>query len=57
VTDENDYLETIVEELRANEGLKFRRLLSRLREDPHPDAALLVEKLKTHPELRDLVPH
>jgi hypothetical protein len=40
--DENGIcLEEIIEDLRANEGLMFRRLLIRLQWEDHPDAKIL----------------
>ena len=50
-------LEEVIEDLRANEGRIFRRLLTRLRWEDHPDAKALLNTLMTHPDLRDLVPH
>jgi hypothetical protein len=38
-------------------GQMFRRLLERLREETHPEAADLFATLMTCPRLRDLVPH
>jgi hypothetical protein len=49
--------EEIIEDLRANEGRMFRRLLTRLRAEDHPEATALLNTLIAHPELRDLVPH
>jgi hypothetical protein len=51
------YLDGIIEDLRANEGRMFRRLLTRLRWDDHPEAKALLNTLLTHPDLRDLVPN
>ena len=50
-------LEEVIEDLRANEGRIFRRLLTQLRWEDHPDAKALLNTLMTHPDLRDLVPH
>ena len=56
--DENEIrLEEIIEDLRANEGLMFRRLLTRLQWEDHPDAKVLLHTLMTHPALHDLIPH
>lgn len=56
---EEDHIsvEEAIEDLRANEGRLFRRLLNRLRWVDHPDAKDLLNTLMTHPDLRDLVPH
>jgi len=51
------YLDEVIEDLRANEGRMFRRLLNRLRWADHPEAKTLLNSLLTHPDLRDLVPH
>jgi hypothetical protein len=50
-------VEEVIEDLRANEGRMFRRLLNRLRWADHPEAKALLHTLMTHPDLRDLVPH
>ena len=58
MTDDDEmFLDTFIDELRANEGAMFRRLLDRLRMEDHPDAESLFSLLVTHPLLRDLVPH
>jgi hypothetical protein len=51
------FLEEIIEDLRADEGSLFRRLIIRLRTEEHPEARALFHTLVTHPDLRDLVPH
>jgi hypothetical protein len=51
------FLGTIIEELSAQDGAMFRRLVKRPREEDHPEAESLFATLVTHPLLRDLVPH
>jgi hypothetical protein len=51
------FLGTIIEELSAQDGAMFRRLVKRLREEDHPEAESLFATLVTHPLLRDLVPY
>ena len=56
--DENEMrLEELIEDLPANEGRMFRRLLTRLQREDHPDAKVLLHTLMTHSALRDLIPH
>ena len=50
-------VDEVIEDLRADEGSLFRRLLTRLRWIDHPEAKALLNSLLTHPDLRDLVPH
>ena len=54
---EEIYLNEVIQDLRADEGKLFRRLLNRLRWVDHPEAKALLDSLMTHPDLRDLVPH
>jgi hypothetical protein len=51
------FLGTVIEELSAQDGALFRRLLKRLRKEDHHEAESLFARLVTHPLLRDLVPH
>ncbi len=55
--DDETFLESIIDDLRTNEGEMYRRLLRRLRHETNPEAKALVETLLTHPRLRDLSLH
>jgi hypothetical protein len=56
--EDEQFLDALLEALRADEGKELRRLLRSLSsKSKDPVARKLAEVLVQHPELRDLVPH
>lgn len=57
VVDEAAVVLGIIEALRRDDGRLLRAFLKRLREGTDAESHLLAEALRSHPRLRDLVPH